>query len=88
MHVWDAILHYGNEEFSNTQPLNDVMNDVCMKTYACMLPRVICEECVGLCHIYYVGFIIMQPTGCGRGRQGRGQPPIRGQGRGRESPSS
>ena len=25
------MLHYNNEEFSDTQPLNDVMNDECMK---------------------------------------------------------
>ena len=53
MHVWDVMLHYYNEEFSDTQPLTDVMNDVCMKTYACMLHRVICEGCVGLCHMNY-----------------------------------
>ena len=61
-------VHYDNEELSDTQPLNDVMNDVGMKTYAYMLARVICEGCVELCHVNYVGFRIMQPGGCGRGR--------------------
>ena len=53
------MLHYdmtcydmnGNEEFWNTQPLSNVMNDECMKAYAYMLPRVICEGYVGLCHM-------------------------------------
>ena len=30
------MLHYDNEEFSDAQPLNDVMNDACMKTHAYM----------------------------------------------------
>ena len=42
MHVRNATLHY-DEEFSDTQSLDNVMNDECMKVYACMLPRVICE---------------------------------------------
>ena len=50
MHVWDITLHY-DEEFSDTQLLNDVINDECMKTYACMLPRVTCEGCVRSCHM-------------------------------------
>ena len=45
----------------------------------------ICEGCVGLCHMNYIGFRTMQPRGCGRRRQGRGQPPIKRRGRGRES---
>ena len=42
------MLHYDNEEFSDTQPLSDVMNDEWMEAYACMLPRVIWEGYVGL----------------------------------------
>ena len=45
VHVWNDMLHYN--KFSNTQ----LPNDECMKAYACMLPRLICEECVGLCHV-------------------------------------
>ena len=40
-----------DKEFSDTQPLNDVINDECIKTYACMLHRVTCEGCVGLYHM-------------------------------------
>ena len=48
VHIWNVMLHYDNEEFFDTQPLSDVMNDECMEAYACMLPRVIWEGYVGL----------------------------------------
>ena len=44
------MLHH-DEEFTNTQLLNDVINDECMRVYASMLPRVICDRCIRLCHI-------------------------------------
>ena len=50
VHVWNVMLHY-DEKLSDTQPQNDVINDECTRTYACMLPSVICEGCVGLCNI-------------------------------------
>ena len=43
-------VHY-NEEFSDTQPLNNVINEKCLKAYACMSPRVTCKGCVGLYHM-------------------------------------
>ena len=42
---------HNDEKFSDTQSLSDVINDECMKAYACTLPKVICERCVGLCDI-------------------------------------
>ena len=41
VHIRDVLLHY-NEEFSNTT-LNDVIDGECVKVYAFMLGRVICE---------------------------------------------
>ena len=42
------MLHYGNEEFCDIQPVSNVMNDLRMKTYACMLRRIIWEGCMWL----------------------------------------
>ena len=39
---------YDNKEFSYAKLPSNVMNDECMKAYACMLPRVICEEYAGI----------------------------------------
>ena len=42
------MLHYDNNSFSDIQLLSNAINDECTKVYACMLSRVIWEECVGL----------------------------------------
>ena len=38
------MLHYDTEEFSDTQPLSNIMYDESTKAYACMLPRVKCKD--------------------------------------------
>jgi len=48
MHVLNFTIHY-DDEFLKTTLVN-VNDNECMKVNACMLLRVMCEQCIGLCH--------------------------------------
>ena len=49
MYVLNVMMYY-DDEFLKTHPLVNVNDNESMKANACMLLRVMCEWCIGLCY--------------------------------------
>ena len=49
--IWHAMTWMITKSFFDVQTLSNIMYDQCTKTYVCMLPKVIWEECVRLCYM-------------------------------------